>query len=364
MIASNPDRPQINPRKLVRDGRERELFELICATGYIPEENNFSDFCESLKAGKALLACGEPGGGKTVFCDALAESCNLDHFTVAGRAGLQEEDLLCSWDKTEQDYFMQQGREIVRGMPLEAQAAALENVRASRWTRQFLILGEVAAAYAKAAETKFPTLLRLDEVDKFSFDIQDALLTPLASGIIYVERLDGFIGCADDADSQPIVVSTSNDLRNELSEPFRDRHLHSWFAVPSLEKELEILAARCPEASSSDLSNAMKLLDAIRSVAGVSHRPSVRTSIELIRAFERNRQGALDERNVTRYFTYFAKNRSDAKYLTQQLPYLISCVRAFHPAIDGWLAERDAAWAKRWKQNQSFYSQFQERVFV
>ena len=363
MIPANLERPQINPRKLVRENRERELFELICATGYIPEEGNFSDFCESLKAGKALLACGAPGGGKTVFCDALAESCNLDHFTVAGRAGLSEEDLLCSWDKAEQDYFMQQGREIVAGMPREEQARALENVRAARWSRRFLILGEVAAAYAKAAETKFPTLLRLDEVDKFSLDIQDALLTPLASGKIYVERLEGFIG-GGEADSMPIVVSTSNDLRNELSEPFRDRHLHSWFAVPSLEKELEILAARCPEATSFDLSQAMKLLDAIRSVAGVSHRPSVRTSIELIRAFERNRQGRLDERNITRYFTYFAKNRSDAKYLTQQLPYLISCVHSFHPIIDGWLAERDARRAQWSSQSQISNANHAERVFV
>ncbi len=363
MLPSNPDKPKINPRQMVREGRANELYDLICATGYIPDDGNFSDFCQSLLSGFALLACGNPGSGKTVFTDALYEACNLDYYTVTGRDELRQEELLCSWDKHEQDSFMREARPLVEALPVAERARALENARNERWTRRFLILGEVAAAYAKAGSGEFPTLLRLDEADKFGAAIEDALLSPLATGKIYVERLsEGFVGCTNE-DVLPIVISTSNDSRHELSQPFRDRHLHTYFATPSIEKELEILRARCPEIKAANLSQALKLLDAIRSVAGLSHYPSVRTGIQLARAFERARVTEINERNVPVYFTYFAKNRRDAEYLKKQLPYLLSCVSTFHPHIDGWLSERDAEWAKYWGKQRGLVDVFPDLQF-
>lgn len=354
MLPSNPDKPKINPRQMVREGKQQEFYELISATGYIPDEGNFSDFCQSLLSGFALLACGNPGSGKTVFSDALFEACNLDYYTVTGRDELRQEELLCSWDRREQDSFMQEARPLIEVLPEAERARALESARQQRWTRRFLILGEVAAAYAKAEASGFPTLLRLDEVDKFGAAIEDSLLSPLATGKIYVERLtEGFVGCINE-DVLPIVISTSNDSRHELSQPFRDRHLHTYFATPGLMKELEILRARCPEIKAANLSQALKLLDAIRSVAGLSHYPSVRTGIQLARAFERDSISEITERNVSIYFTYFAKNRRDAEYLKKQLPYLLSCVGTFHPGVDGTLSEFDAEWARHWAKKRGF----------
>lgn len=360
MMPSNPGKPKINPRQMVRKGKQQELYELVCATGYIPDEGNFSDFCQSLLSGFALLACGNPGSGKTVFTDALYEVCNLDYYTVTGRDELRQEELLCSWDGREQELFMQEVRPLIEALPEAERARALESARGQRWTKRFLILGEVAAAYAKAQENEFPTLLRLDEADKFGAAIEDALLSPLATGKIYVERLtEGFVGCTNQ-DVLPIVISTSNDSRHELSLPFRDRHLHTYFATPSLDKELEILRARCPEIKAANLSQALKLLDAIRSVAGLSHYPSVRTGIQLARAFERDSIIEITERNVSVYFTYFAKNRRDADYLKKQLPYLLSCVGTFHQQIDGWLAERDAEWAGHWAKQRGLVDIFRD----
>lgn len=357
-MPSDPDKPKINPRQMVKDGRANELYDLICETGYIPDEGNFSDFCQSLLSGFALLACGNPGSGKTVFTDALYEACNLDYYTVTGRDELRQEELLCSWDRREQEAFMREVRPLVEALPEAERARALESARELRWTRAFLILGEVAAAYAKAQEAGFPTLLRLDEADKFGAAIEDALLSPLATGKIYVERLsEGFVGCTNE-NLLPIVISTSNDSRHELSLPFRDRHLHTYFATPSLGKELEILRARCPEIKAANLSQALKLLDAIRSVAGLSHYPSVRTGIQLARAFERDSITEINERNVSVYFTYFAKNRRDAEYLKKQLPYLLSCVGTFHPQIDGSLAELDAEWAEYWAKQRGLIDFF------
>ena len=364
MLPSNPDKPKINPRQMVREGRADKLFALICQTGYIPDEGNFSDFCQSLLSGFALLACGSPGSGKTVFSDALFEACNLDYYTVTGRDELKQEELLCSWDRREQESFMREARPLIEALPESERARALESAREQRWTRRFLILGEVAAAYAKAQENGFPTLLRLDEVDKFGAAIEDALLSPLATGKIYVERLsEGFVGCTNE-DVLPIVISTSNDSRHELSQPFRDRHLHTYFTTPGLMKELDILRARCPEIKAANLSNALKLLDAIRSVAGLSHYPSVRTGIQLARAFARDNIEEITERNVAIYFTYFAKNRRDAEYLKKQLPYLLSCVGTFHPEIDGALSDLDAEWRRHWAKKRGVIDNFSNEKFA
>lgn len=348
MLPSNPDKPKINPRQMVKEGRANELYDLICATGYIPDEGNFSDFCQSLLSGFALLACGEPGAGKTVFTDAIYEACNLDYYMVAGRDELRQEELLCAWDRDEQENFLRESRNFIESLPENERAGAMESARNERWTRAFLILGEVAAAYSKAQESEYPTLLRLDEADKFGAAIEDSLLSPLATGKIYVERLKtGFVGCTN-SEFLPIVITTSNDSRHELSLPFRDRHLHTFFATPDLAKELEILRARCPEIRAGCLSNALKLLDAIRSVAGLSHYPSVRTAIQLAGAFQRDQVTEVTEHNAVVYFTYFAKNRRDGDYLKKQLPYLLSCVGTFHPVIDGSLIEVDSVWAKYW----------------
>lgn len=356
MLPSNTDKPKINPRQMVKEGRAGELYNLICATGYIPNEGNFSDFCQSLLSGFALLGCGEPGAGKTVFTDALYEACNLDYFAVAGRDELRQEELLFTWDIDEQESFMRESRFLIDTLPESERTKSLEAAREQRWTRRFLILGEVAAAYSKAQEGEFPTLLRLDEADKFGAAIEDALLSPLATGKIYVERLQtGFVGCTN-PEFLPIVITTSNDSRHELSLPFRDRHLHTFFATPDLAKELEILRARCPDISSRSLSNALKLLDAIRSVAGLSHYPSVRTGIQLARAFERDGVTEINEQNAEVYFTYFAKNVRDADYLKKQLPYLLSCVSIYNPEVDGALIESDSEWAKFWgRQTNEFF---------
>lgn len=77
MIPHDEKRTQINPRKLVLQGRENELYGLVCKTGYVPEERNFSDFCQSLKSGRGWLISGTRGSGKTAFPEALASCCNL-----------------------------------------------------------------------------------------------------------------------------------------------------------------------------------------------------------------------------------------------------------------------------------------------
>ena len=119
MIPHDPDRPQIDPRLLLRDGRrgESELYRFLCGTGYVPGEEVFGDFCESLKSGRAWLISGTRGSGKTAFPEALASACNLTMCVVAGRDGLKQEEILYDWDREEQEVWMRENLAIAKELP-------------------------------------------------------------------------------------------------------------------------------------------------------------------------------------------------------------------------------------------------------
>ena len=237
---------------------------------------------------------------------------------------------------------------LVKTLPEESREDFLKIARNERWKREFLILGEMGLAYDLAAqsltkdEQNAPPILLLDESDKFGASIEDAMLMPLERGLIYIPRLQsGFVGVSD-WQLRPVVITTSNDLRNKLSAPFVSRHIFSSFATPSLIKELEILRARCPKASSIQLGLAIKLLDGVRGIAGLEDYPSLRESIDVVGAFERDGIYDLDENSILRYFCYFVKTAEAQELLKLQLDYLLLTATSFSPQVDYWLAERDA----------------------
>jgi MoxR-like ATPase len=356
MIPFDEKRPQINPRELVSTGRENELFDLMAHNGYVPDEQVFDDFCESLKSGRAWLISGTRGSGKTAFPEALASACNLTMCVVAGRDGLKQEEILYDWDAAEQEVWMREHLALAKQLPLAEQSPFLDKARNSKWQRRFLILGEVGMAYDLAADAaistpnKPPPVLILDESDKFGPSIEDSLLMPLERGLIYIPRYEGGTIGISDWQSRPIVTTTSNDLRHKLSTPFISRHVYSRFSSPSLEKELEILSVRNRRAKSVQLALTTKLIDAVRGIAGMEDHPSVRESIDIVAALERDGIETLDPRALVRYFCYFVKTGASRELLTLQLDYLLAMTDAFHPNIDTWLAGRDPQWKVRWPQ--------------
>lgn len=354
MIPHDPNLPQMNPREMALSGRESELYGLMCKCGYIPDERVFSDFCESLKSGRAWLISGTRGSGKTAYPEALAQACNLTICVVAGRDGLKQEEILYDWDKEEQEVWMRENLAVAKGLPSNEAAEHLSKARSMKWQREFLVLGEVGHAYdlaAKAAmDSTSPPVLLLDESDKFGPSIEDALLMPLERGLIYIPRFrDGYIGIAD-WKARPIVITTSNDLRHKLSSPFVSRHVYTRFATPTLTKELEILSARNSKATTSQLALSIKLLDAVRGIAGMEDHPSVRESIDIAGAFVRDSVETIDPETLTRFFCYFVKDGDAQELFSLQLDYLAAMTNAFHPEVDQWLANRDPTWAKRWPQ--------------
>lgn len=88
MELRNPDKPSVDPRRLVRERGNHALAEVLASTGYIPQLNTLSDVALSLRQFHPILFGGPRGSGKTSLGEGLAQSCNLTLFYIAGVEGL------------------------------------------------------------------------------------------------------------------------------------------------------------------------------------------------------------------------------------------------------------------------------------
>ena len=83
MELRDPNKPSIDPRRLVRDEGKHALANILAATGYIPQSHTLSDVALALRQYHPILFGGPRGSGKTSLGEALAQA-------------LQPNSLLCS----------------------------------------------------------------------------------------------------------------------------------------------------------------------------------------------------------------------------------------------------------------------------
>src|SRR5260370_13094834 len=144
MELRNPNKPSIDPRRLVRERGKDAISGRLASTGYIPQAHTLADVALALRQFHPILFGGSRGSGKTSLGEGLAQSCNLTLFYVAGVEGLTPREILGGWRHRAQERAIQQ---LVRNGTEAADARRLV------WTEEFYELGEFleAFAYAKRA---------------------------------------------------------------------------------------------------------------------------------------------------------------------------------------------------------------------
>lgn len=291
MRPANPHAPLIDPREyLDLHGSAALAGRLRKRTGYCIQAPALAALVESLESSTALLAEGKPGCGKSALADALSEGFNLPHFNLQSMDGLSLSDILYSWDT-------------------QAQAVAEPE---TRWTREHLLLGEVLAAFDHAAR-KGVCLLQVDEVDKLSERNQHMLLQLLQSGFADVPRLSptSAVGITDRRARWPIVVLTSNDSGEIISDPLRSRCSYTWIQAPTPAEEVEILRARCPEAGFELVRSVVRLKATIERSGDLRQKPGLREFIRLTKRLAEKGVGELTPEIVAAHACHLVKRRTD-----------------------------------------------------
>lgn len=333
MELRDPNKPSLDPRRLICDGGNQALAAALSATGYLPQWHTLTDASLALRQYHPILFGGPRGSGKTSFGEALAQACNLTLFYVPGVEGLTAGEVLGGWRQLAQEraieHLMQNGTD-------------LRTARASVWTEEFYERGEFldAFAYAKEASERDepPPVLIVDEVEKLELKIQNLLLQPLARGWANVPKLAGVIGVRQ-REHRPIVMLTSNNLKM-LSEPLRSRCFVTWMDLPTPEEEVRILRARVPEASAYLIAAAVKITQLIKSdMPQVRDKPGLRESIDLLTAVTEDGVALLAENVIAEYLTCLGKEQKELSSLRKALARLEEAANTEHPEIDRWIED-------------------------
>ncbi|MDT7616310.1 MAG: hypothetical protein QOF00_3757, partial [Pseudonocardiales bacterium] len=214
---------------------------------------------------KPVLIEGQAGVGKTEIAKVLATALDTELIRLQCYEGLDVNTALYEWNYPKQmlSIKMDEGTGISR-----------EQEEAHIFSDAFLLKRPLLRAIS--ALEKSPVLL-IDEVDRADEEFEALLLELLSQFQVTIPEL-GTIR----AERRPTIVLTANRTR-ALSDALRRRCLYHWIGFPSLEREIEIVRTRLPEASDRLVQRGCLLVQRLR--AGYYRKaPGVSETIDWLRA--------------------------------------------------------------------------------
>ena len=161
-----------------------------------------------------------------------------------------------------------------------------------------------------------PTVLLIDELDKADVEIEGLLLEVLSDFQVTIPEL-GTIRAAE----PPIVIITTNRTR-EIHDALKRRCLYHWLDYPDRERELDILRALVPQASTTLTAQIAQFIHRLRSQpfsAAFQRTPAIAESVEWAKALVALDTLTLDPEVVTHTAGILFKQRDDVAALTREL---------------------------------------------
>jgi MoxR-like ATPase len=247
--------------------RPRSVEELSARLGeqaYLADRGLATAVFLSLSLGQPLLLEGEAGVGKTEVAKSLAPALGADLVRLQCYEGIDAHQALYEWDYTRQLLYarlLQEGREL--------REDAADEIFGPRFLVERPLLQAVRAGER--------AVLLIDEIDRADDEFEAFLLEMLSDFQVTVPEL-GTIR----AERPPAVVLTSNRTR-ELHDALKRRCLYHWIDYPSLDREVEILAARAPNVPADLARRVAAAVDRIRTLDLVK-APGVAETIEWAKA--------------------------------------------------------------------------------
>ncbi|MCX7566197.1 MoxR family ATPase [Sulfitobacter sp. F26169L] len=209
--------------------------QMLSDQGYVCDRALGTVVFLSLKLGRPLFLEGEAGVGKTEIAKALAASLGRRLIRLQCYEGLDASTAVYEWNFAAQ---------MVAIRTAEATGEAdRDALNAELFSDAFLIERPLLQAM-QPDENGAPVLL-IDELDRTDAPFEAFLLEALSDFQVTIPEM-GTVK----APEPPIVILTSNRTR-EVHDALKRRCLYHWVDYPDFDREMEILAARAPEASAA-----------------------------------------------------------------------------------------------------------------
>lgn len=186
----------------------------------------------SLRLQRPLFLEGEAGVGKTEIAKVMASLLDTNLIRLQCYEGLDVNQAVYEWNYT---------RQMLHIRLLEARGERASE--AELFGPEFLLERPLLQAIEES-RNKAPVLL-IDEIDRSDEEFEAFLLEILSDFQITIPEI-GTISTP----TPPVVVLTSNRTR-EVHDALKRRCLYYWIDYPTFDKELEIVRAKLPDASSA-----------------------------------------------------------------------------------------------------------------
>lgn len=212
---------------------------------------------------KPLLIKGEPGTGKTVLAEAIAEQLGMELITWHIKSSSKAQDGLYFYDTVQR---------------LNDSRFGGEGVDVSD-VRRYIKYGPLGKAIA--ADTR--KVLLVDEIDKADMEFPNDLLHELDRMSFHVSETNETIT----AQHRPIVIITSNNEK-ELPDAFLRRCVFHFIEFPDKELMSEIVRVHHPDVEDKLLSEVLTRFYWLRDQPQIRKRPSTSELVDWIAALRRS----------------------------------------------------------------------------
>ncbi len=243
---------------------------------------------------RPLLVKGEPGTGKTMLAEQLAESFGARLITWHIKSTTKAHQGLYEYDAVSRLRDSQLNSEKVQDV------------------RNYINKGKLWEAF----EADERVILLIDEIDKADIEFPNDLLQEIDKMEFYVYETDETIK----AKHRPIIIITSNNEK-ELPDAFLRRCFFHYIAFPDRTTLQKIVDVHYPNISQSLVSEALDVFFDVRQIPGLKKKPSTSELVDWIKLLMADNIGeaVLRERDVTKAIPPLAgaliKNEQDVMLL-------------------------------------------------
>lgn len=266
----------------------KDIDELLLNSEYVSNNEISTTVYLSLLLGRPMLIEGPPGVGKTELAKVIAKSFERDFFRIQCYEGITFEQIVGEWNYQKQLLHLE---------AVKNESQSEEKI----FDEEYFIRRPLLNAFLNDKDS----VLLIDEIDKADEEVESFLLQALGEQEITINDLGTFT-----LQNDLIVILTSNSQRSLLDET-KDRCLFLYIPYPSIEREIEIVKSRMPEADEEVVSTVVKLVHKIRNL-NLMKKPSVRGTIDWVRSVTDLGTKNMDE-SLQSSIGVAIKNESDKK---------------------------------------------------